>query len=257
MFINTDTNQSNSQDAQALEKNLSKEQVKAGFSLLDHFVKLYNSGDTYIKRGLTLFGLGSILAGATFGGGQQLPSSQHNTSVERSPSIIYVQVPTQTASAPVKVQPSTSVPQQVASQTILSPRPSTSVPQQVASRKILPTKPASVQRRTVTPVRIESAANRTMLNPKPTSTPKKVQPLTKATQRVTTQKIVRAKSAPAPTKAKTPVRPVSRTTNQVALSRTIATNTSKQMRGAIKEVTGTIAQVKQVVAPPRPTNKNN
>jgi hypothetical protein len=196
MFIDTDTNQSNSQDAQALEKNLSKEQVKAGFSLLDHFVKLYNSGDTYIKRGLTLFGLGSILAGATFGGGQQLPSSQHNTSVERSPSIIYVQVPTQTASAPVKVQPSTSV------------------PQQVASGKILPTKPVSIQRKAATPVRIESVTNRAIGNRKPTSTPTKVRSLARVPQRVTTQKIVRAKSAPAPTKAKTPVRPVSRTTNQ-------------------------------------------
>lgn len=190
MLLNTNTNQTNSQDVQVLEKSISKERVKASFSVLDHFVKIYNYGDTYIKRGLTLFGLGSILAGATFGGGQQLPSSQQNTSVERSPSIIYVQVPTQSASAPVKVQSSASV------------------PQQAIARKI-PTKSTSVQRKIATPVRINSAANRKMVNPKPTPTPKKVRPSTK----VTTQKTIRAKSASTPAKAQTLVRPVSRTTN--------------------------------------------
>lgn len=188
---------------------------------------------------MTLFGLGSILAGASFGGGQQLPSSQQTTSVERSPSIIYVQVPTQSASAPVKVQPLANV------------------PQQVASGKILPTKPAPTAKKTVTPVRVQSAANRTIVNRNPISTPAKAQPLAKVSQQVTAQKVVRAKSAPTPTKAKTPVRPVSRVTQKVTPSITINANTPKQITGAIARVTSTTAQVQQVVAPFKPTNKTN
>ncbi|MCU0537804.1 MAG: hypothetical protein MUD14_28285 [Hydrococcus sp. Prado102] len=225
MLFNTNTDQS-------------KERVKAGFSVLDHFVKIYNSSETYIKRGLTLFGLGSILAGATFGGGQQLPSSQQNTSVERSPSIIYVQVPAQSTAVPVKVQPPTNVPQPVASQ------------------KILSTKPASVQRKTATPVRVKSAAKRTMVNLKPISTPTQVRPQARVPQRVTAKKIVRAKSAPAPTKAKMPVRPVSRPTRKIAPSVIINASTPKQVRSAIAQATRTTAQVKPVVAPLKLNNNN-
>lgn len=229
MLIDTDTNQVNSQSAQALEENQSKERVKAGFSVLDHFVKIYNSSETYIKRGLTLFGLGSILAGASFGGGQQLPSSQQNTSVGRSPSTIYVQVPTQ---------------------------PSASVPQQVAPQKSIQAKPASLQIKTPIPT------NRTMVNHKPTSVP------IKASQRVATQKIVRAKSTPAQIKAKMPVRPVSRVNRNITPSVRINATTPKQIKHTIvpnaapraiaqETATKSIARVKQVVAPLRPTNKNN
>ena len=59
--------------SQAIENNTAKEckdrqkdRAKAAFSLLDHFIKAYNNAETYIKRGLTLFGLGSIIAGASF-----------------------------------------------------------------------------------------------------------------------------------------------------------------------------------------------
>ncbi|AFZ34180.1 hypothetical protein Sta7437_0580 [Stanieria cyanosphaera PCC 7437] len=86
--------------------------TKAAFSLLDHFVKAYNNGETYIKRGLTLFGLGSILAGASFSVGQRLPNNEvtlpqnSNTSTSNvsspstaqpapQPQIIYITPPTQ------------------------------------------------------------------------------------------------------------------------------------------------------------------
>ncbi len=53
-----------------------KNRIKATFSLLDHAVKIYNNTETYVKRGLTLFGLGTIIAGASFGAGQRLPNDK-------------------------------------------------------------------------------------------------------------------------------------------------------------------------------------
>ena len=53
-----------------------KNRIKATFSLLDHAVKAYNSSETFIKRGLTLFGLGSVIAGASFSVGQNIASNQ-------------------------------------------------------------------------------------------------------------------------------------------------------------------------------------
>ena len=63
---------------QTEEKNNRKERVKAGFNLLNHFVKIYNEGETYVKRGLTLFGFGSIIAGIAFGAGQQISQKEVN-----------------------------------------------------------------------------------------------------------------------------------------------------------------------------------
>jgi hypothetical protein len=84
-----------------LHKESKKEKVKATFSLLDHFVKVYNSGESYVKRGITLFGLGTIFAGVAFGTGQQLPSSEVKTSNKTAstapttqPTVIYVPMPT-------------------------------------------------------------------------------------------------------------------------------------------------------------------
>lgn len=90
-------------------KDRQKNRAKATFSLLDHFVKVYNNAETYIKRSLTLFGLGSIIAGASFSVGQRLPSnevtlpkssSSTNTSsnftsqpIDSKPQIIYVTPP--------------------------------------------------------------------------------------------------------------------------------------------------------------------
>ncbi len=53
-----------------------KNRTKATFSLLDHSIKIYNNTETYLKRGLTLFGLGSIIAGASFSVGQRLPNNE-------------------------------------------------------------------------------------------------------------------------------------------------------------------------------------
>ncbi|MDJ0632786.1 MAG: hypothetical protein QNJ34_06305 [Xenococcaceae cyanobacterium MO_188.B29] len=68
--------------SQPEEEKSKKERVKATFSLLNHLVKIYNEGETYVKRGLTLFGLGSIIAGVSFGAGQQV--SQKETDVLNS-----------------------------------------------------------------------------------------------------------------------------------------------------------------------------
>ncbi len=57
-------------------KDSQKNRIKATFSLLDHVVRAYNNTETYIKRGLTLFGLGTVIAGASFGAGQRLPNNQ-------------------------------------------------------------------------------------------------------------------------------------------------------------------------------------
>ncbi|BAU64797.1 hypothetical protein STA3757_21730 [Stanieria sp. NIES-3757] len=119
------------EQSKTVTNNIAREEqrtdrTKAAFSLLDHFVKAYNNGETYIKRGLTLFGLGSILAGASFSVGQRLPnhkvtlpqnSSDTPTANVSSPStsqapaqpapqpqIIYITPPTQ-AIAPASPTP--------------------------------------------------------------------------------------------------------------------------------------------------------
>ena len=61
------------------EQKSKKERVKATFSILDRVVKAYNEGETYVKRGLTLFGLGSLIAGISFGAGQQISQQEVNT----------------------------------------------------------------------------------------------------------------------------------------------------------------------------------
>jgi hypothetical protein len=63
-------------DSDLLKQDSKEQRIKATFSLLDHFVKAYNNGETFIKRGLTLFGLGSIIAGASFGAGQRLSTEE-------------------------------------------------------------------------------------------------------------------------------------------------------------------------------------
>jgi hypothetical protein len=134
------------------EKQTSR--TKAAFSLLDHFVKVYNNSETYIKRGLTLFGLGSILAGASFSVGQRLPndkvtlpqnSSDTPTATVSSPSnsqppaqpnhsqpqIIYITPPTQ-AIAPASPTPEpnkTSISVDSKPEPVVTPPPSTSTPQ--------------------------------------------------------------------------------------------------------------------------------
>ena len=65
--------------SQAEEQESKKERVKATFSVLDRVVKAYNEGETYVKRGITLFGLGSLIAGISFGAGQQVSQREVNT----------------------------------------------------------------------------------------------------------------------------------------------------------------------------------
>ena len=62
--------------SQPEEEKGKKERVKATFSLLNHLVKAYNEVETYVKRGITLFGLGSIIAGVSFGAGQQVSQKE-------------------------------------------------------------------------------------------------------------------------------------------------------------------------------------
>ena len=62
--------------SQQEEEKGKKERVKATFSLLNHLVKAYNEVETYVKRGITLFGLGSIIAGVSFGAGQQVSQKE-------------------------------------------------------------------------------------------------------------------------------------------------------------------------------------
>lgn len=117
---------------QTLENNVAKERedsqknrVKATFSFLDHAMKIYNDTETYIKRGLTLFGLGTVIAGASFGAGQHLQSSpdtptsditpqqpvnhtpQPNTS---QPQIIYVTPPPSQSGSVPHPEPAVSSP---------------------------------------------------------------------------------------------------------------------------------------------------
>ena len=62
--------------SQLEEEKGKKERVKATFSLLNHLVKAYNEVETYVKRGITLFGLGSVIAGVSFGAGQQVSQKE-------------------------------------------------------------------------------------------------------------------------------------------------------------------------------------
>lgn len=82
------------------KKNEAKQnnRIKATFSLLDHAVKAYNSSETFIKRSLTLFGLGSVIAGASFSIGQNISSNQ-------------VALPQQSVDTPTHNLTSTSTPQ--------------------------------------------------------------------------------------------------------------------------------------------------
>ena len=92
------------EQSKTVTNNIAREEqrtdrTKAAFSLLDHFVKAYNNGETYIKRGLTLFGLGSILAGASFSVGQRLPNNEVTIPQNSS------NTPTATVSSPSPSQP--------------------------------------------------------------------------------------------------------------------------------------------------------
>lgn len=142
------------EQSKTVTKNIVREEqrtdrTKAAFSLLDHFVKAYNNGETYIKRGLTLFGLGSILAGASFSVGQRLPnhkvtlpqnssdtptanvSSPSTSQPPAQPQIIYITPPTQ-AIAPASPTPEpnkTSISVDSKPEPVVTPPPSTPTPQ--------------------------------------------------------------------------------------------------------------------------------
>lgn len=77
MIAQQNQNQTVAQD-RAEENNNKKERVKAAFSLLNHLVKAYNLGERYIKRWLTLFGLGTVIAGISFEAGQQISQKEVN-----------------------------------------------------------------------------------------------------------------------------------------------------------------------------------
>ncbi len=85
-----------------------KERIKATFSLLDRFIKVYNDTETYVKRAVTLFGIGSILAGASFSLGQRLPNNEvtiPQNSSDRLTSDSIPQQPVNSTSQPSHPQP--------------------------------------------------------------------------------------------------------------------------------------------------------
>ena len=122
---------------QAMENNTAKEhedkqknRTRATFSLLDHFLRVYNNSETYIKRGLTLFGLGSVIAGASFGVGQRLPNNEATLPQQYSDSPASSLSSTSTSQQPVNPtpQPNSSQPQIIyvtppSTQSIIVPHP--------------------------------------------------------------------------------------------------------------------------------------
>ncbi len=112
------------EQSQTVENNVAKERednkednkkdrIKATFSILDHAVKIYNNTETYIKRGLTLFGLGTVIAGAAFNVGQRLPNDRAT-------------LPESSSNTPTAEVDNTSTPQEPAS---LFPQSNPSQPQ--------------------------------------------------------------------------------------------------------------------------------
>ncbi|MEM7759489.1 MAG: hypothetical protein AAF298_15385 [Cyanobacteria bacterium P01_A01_bin.40] len=124
-----ESNKVNNSDAKKSE-NTKKERIKATFSLLDHTVKIFNNTETYIKRSLTLFGLGTVMTGAAFSVGQRLsPSTQPplpqpasdnaapeaplnpSPQINQPPQIIYIQPPNE-PQQDLNSQPIPALPQQ-------------------------------------------------------------------------------------------------------------------------------------------------
>lgn len=140
-----ESNKVNNSDAEKSE-DTKKERIKATFSLLDHTVKIFNNTETYIKRSLTLFGLGTVMAGAAFSVGQRLspstqpplPTSAPDTEAPEAPlnpspqinqpPIIYIQPPNE-PQKDLNSQPTPVLPQQ-------APQPLDTAPQtpQVATQ---------------------------------------------------------------------------------------------------------------------------
>ncbi|MEM8675634.1 MAG: hypothetical protein AAGF83_17440 [Cyanobacteria bacterium P01_G01_bin.67] len=147
-----ESNKVNNSDAEKSE-DTKKERIKATFSLLDHTVslldhtvKIFNNTETYIKRSLTLFGLGTVMAGAAFSVGQRLfpstqpplPTSAPDTAAPEAPlnpspqinqpPIIYIQPPNE-LQKDLNSQPTPVLPQQ-------APQPLDTAPQtpQVATQ---------------------------------------------------------------------------------------------------------------------------
>ena len=116
-----------------------KNRTKATFSLLDHCVKVYNDTETYIKRSFTLFGLGSIIAGASFSFGQGLSNNQ-------------VTLPQNTSDAPTSTLSSTHTPPQPVNLTpqpqiiYITPPPTQSIT--VQQPEVVVTSPTSVTKNT-------------------------------------------------------------------------------------------------------------
>ncbi len=159
---------------QAVENNTAKDKeredrqknrTKATFSLLAHFVKVYNNTETYLKRGLTLFGLGSIIAGASFSVGQRLPNNE-------------VTLPQNSSDTPSSNISSTSTPQPSVNPT---PQPNYPQPQIIY----------------VTPPPIQSI---TVPNPEPTktSTLVEIKPKPVVTAPPSTPKTIPTKPQPEP-----------------------------------------------------------
>jgi hypothetical protein len=213
------------QQPQAIENNTSKERedthnsrTKAAFSLLDHFVKVYNNTETYIKRGLTLFGLGTILAGASFGVGQRLP---HNE----------VTLPENSSNTPTSNLSSTSTPQPP-----VNPTPQPHHPQpQIIYVTPPPTQSITVANPepTKTSTSVESKPEPVVTTPPSTPTNQEPKPV------VTTPPSTPTNQAPEPVVAAPPnPLPVPEELSQV-----------KQTVDSFEQVSGAIANIQQDLNP--------
>ncbi|MDJ0593392.1 MAG: hypothetical protein QNJ72_25965 [Pleurocapsa sp. MO_226.B13] len=196
------------------KKDNKKDRIKATFSILNHAVKIYNNTETYIKRGLTLFGLGTVIAGAAFNVGQRLPNNQ-------------TALPESSSNTPTAEVDNTSTPQEPAS---LFPQSNPSQPQ-IIYLKPLPSQSVTIPHSepSVTP---PPAAQQP---PQPVATPPATQqpPQPVATPPATQQ-------PPQPTVASTPSDslPVSEELSQV-----------KQTVESVEKISDKVVNIKQDIIP--------
>jgi hypothetical protein len=216
-------------DSDLLKQDSKEQRIKATFSLLDHFVKAYNNGETFIKRGLTLFGLGSIIAGASFGAGQRLSTEE-------------IKLPNQSADSTNVTLPSNTQPTHHAPSIIyVTPHPS----QQV----FIPT-PTSTPSTATT----NSESTPVVNSPTPSS-----QPVTKNSAENQTVATSSSESTPvvsSPTPSPQPV-PKNSAENQTVASSSSASSKPivetlsevQQVVEPIKEISNSVAQIKQGLGP--------
>ena len=201
------------------KENEDKQQnrIKATFSLLDHAVKAYNNSETYIKRGLTLFGLGSVIAGASFSVGQNVPSDRVSLSQNSD-------------TTPTSNLTSTSQPQQSANSSFQQ-----NPPQPQVIYVTPPSQPISVHN--IQPINPPVATNSTPkpVNTSATSAPENVSPKPVATN---TPAATNPTPKPVNIPSSTNLPPISEELSQV-----------KETVDSVQQISGAIAGIKKDITP--------